>query len=888
VYNQPLNVTATFECLNANTVPSIQITQAPQTANSRLQYNNYMNQGADGISSYLITADLGVYYVSFIFPSEQDYSYSVTVAINGQALHSVRYRYALHTADIKDNMSLKPDTCKELQCLNYYRTDSLDNSLDGSLTPWDRADMNYSSWRDICRMAGCLFAAGIDGNMDDGHPNTVGMIVESGIWHRSQYLHVANLQGVHTLPVYTSTWQASLSFQVTVYVQHATVVCNHNETQPHTCSAHSQVTHAANQTCPRIDAAGRRRKVWWRPCENVSAATTNIKLGTETGILTSTTAHIEDNVYITSVQVSKPGTYWITATARPLDLDGNRSDPNALTTQTLPMQAIIGPGQLSLRNSPLLPPRASEWTFEKDPVDPTHLLFLPSNQKSSHVEWPDFKPSDDPYYQNPRAGPGSPTWLEYNLTLVANDKHGHRRYGTDQMFMKISRVKDGDPEATQEKSWASSAQLLQGASPLTICHATRWLRSTLNARAKTPGSIPAHLQDCFNAARLSLIQNISTGQSCCPDKAGSFEIRPIIKDSGVFRLEVWLCPLAQLMTASGLVDCLQPKSNSQARPASTPDYQSYAPGGSDEVELRRADNVPSLVFTVCPANADTTSGKWSDLHFMEGAYLHTCTCSSGYMGRKGKPCKACPKGRYSANPGGQDCVECQPGKHCSCSTSSKCNRRSEDPACTQCEACNAGKYQMHKGQGNCVECLKGATDCRHSEMTYPVAFEGYFISPKDPTIVHECGMGSTVMNCPGGDLANATDLKCILDDDLNLISQADPLKSAQCQQAVGAVCSEGYSGNGLDSCKQCCKTNEVRPDNTVCTENWYKQNNACNKCDKKNGAFIIAIATIIGLVFAPIILKGAEMMKHAGALQAPVMSMIKYVVERFHASVNVF
>jgi hypothetical protein len=173
-------------------------------------------------------------------------------------------------------------------------------------------------------------------------------------------------------------------------------------------------------------------------------------------------------------------------------------------------------------------------------------------------------------------------------------------------------------------------------------------------------------------------------------------------------------------------------------------------------------------------------------------------------------------------------------------------------------------------------------------MTYPVAFEGYFISPKDPTIVHECGMGSTVMNCPGGDLANATDLKCILDDDLNLISQADPLKSAQCQQAVGAVCSEGYSGNGLDSCKQCCKTNEVRPDNTVCTENWYKQNNACNKCDKKNGAFIIAIATIIGLVFAPIILKGAEMMKHAGALQAPVMSMIKYVVERFHASVNVF
>jgi hypothetical protein len=39
---------------------------------------------------------------------------------------------------------------------------------------------------------------------------------------------------------------------------------------------------------------------------------------------------------------------------------------------------------------------------------------------------------------------------------------------------------------------------------------------------------------------------------------------------------------------------------------------------------------------------------------------------------------------------------------------------------------------------------------------------------------------------------------------------------------------------------------------------------------------LIAVVTIMGLTLSPIALKFAEVMKHAGALQAPVMSLINF------------
>ena len=167
--------------------------------------------------------------------------------------------------------------------------------------------------------------------------------------------------------------------------------------------------------------------------------------------------------------------------------------------------------------------------------------------------------------------------------------------------------------------------------------------------------------------------------------------------------------------------------------------------------------------------------------------------------------------------------------------------------------------------------------------------------------------------CPGGDLAIADELKCVLNEDNELVSSIATSRSSECQKAVGAYCLDGYAGIGAGACQTCCKANAQRPDGTVCETSWYMQttDNQCHMCDSSNGAFIVACGiyhkrfqaplpviyaipiscgflqggvcgngrlpgTIIGLMFAPFVLKGAEAMKHAGALQAPVMSLINF------------
>jgi hypothetical protein len=223
---------------------------------------------------------------------------------------------------------------------------------------------------------------------------------------------------------------------------------------------------------------------------------------------------------------------------------------------------------------------------------------------------------------------------------------------------------------------------------------------------------------------------------------------------------------------------------------------------------------------------------------------------------------------------------------------------------------------MSTGQGECTNC-PDHVNCDGNGLTYPVAYEGtrmrlsfaafayrllrrpalisgwqsragFFVSPKDPTVVHKCDLGehktvhkdgSTDENsdlrgsaCPGGNMSSMRTLKCIVNDQQDLVSSADdnPENNKQCQLAIGAFCLEGYSGIGTDACQRCCKANEPRPDGTICSHSWYlvSTDNQCHECKSKNGAFIVAVVVVIGIMFAPIILKGAEAMKHAGALQA--------------------
>ena len=53
-------------------------------------------------------------------------------------------------------------------------------------------------------------------------------------------------------------------------------------------------------------------------------------------------------------------------------------------------------------------------------------------------------------------------------------------------------------------------------------------------------------------------------------------------------------------------------------------------------------------------------------------------------------------------------------------------------------------------------------------------------------------------SCPGGDISLAKELKCFLNDNLELVSDTDPGAEGnhKCLRAVGALCLEGYSGEG--------------------------------------------------------------------------------------------
>ena len=165
-----------------------------------------------------------------------------------------------------------------------------------------------------------------------------------------------------------------------------------------------------------------------------------------------------------------------------------------------------------------------------------------------------------------------------------------------------------------------------------------------------------------------------------------------------------------------------------------------------------------------------------------------------------------------------------------------------------------------------------------------LASQGQLIMDSTGKVAHlkvtaspELGADVRGNSCPGGDISLAKELKCYLDDNLELVSDTNPgpAGSHKCLQAVGALCLEGYSGEGGAACSKCCKQSEPG-----CDASWYKNtagsNTVCLKCDETNGALLVAGAMIIGLVLAPLVLKLAEAMKHAGALQGPVMSLINF------------
>ena len=75
--------------------------------------------------------------------------------------------------------------------------------------------------------------------------------------------------------------------------------------------------------------------------------------------------------------------------------------------------------------------------------------------------------------------------------------------------------------------------------------------------------------------------------------------------------------------------------------------------------------------------------------------------------------------------------------------------------------------------------------------------------------------------------------------------------------------------DGAQACSKCCKDQERKADGTLCDASYYHQSsdNTCLRCEKTSAKWLIAGTTVVAVMLAPILLKVAEAVKHAGALQ---------------------
>ena len=94
-----------------------------------------------------------------------------------------------------------------------------------------------------------------------------------------------------------------------------------------------------------------------------------------------------------------------------------------------------------------------------------------------------------------------------------------------------------------------------------------------------------------------------------------------------------------------------------------------------------------------------------------------------------------------------------------------------------------------------------------------------------------------------------------------------------CWEVVGAACATGYSGEEHNkACVDCAPATNGEP-------GYYADSaqNMCVQCAQDSG-WVLAVGVVVGsLIAAPITIKFAGMAKHAGALTAPLMSLVNFL-----------
>lgn len=985
---RPLDIWPTIKCLNGNTY--VAESAFEWTIAGRSPCNTTEGFDCSQSSSHWVHSSKSsydgedMYEFTVTFNAPEEYSYEVVLNIRGLSsnpavvknLTAVSYIYAVHpplddqcninpidAVDAQgectqdgtnchcDFVALNASQCQALQCMRYYLNEVDPNSA------WTDLGMSREVWSKRCHNAGCLFEAAMV-------PNSLTYIVEEGWWPSYNTGGTSppfprDQSATHWTPKQTTD-----VFSLTTEVDQ--IILN--------CSGILYPEQASSQTVIQVgdNCTSSETGVYWRPCNNITTEMTPIPDATPSnspeffrkanwnvvwspgqqmdhGPRPATCAtgrwsaakHNDCQGFEYPFSVQFPGTYRLQTTLH---------NPSGIELKLPPVEVIVGPGRLDIYHSTLAMPA------KPDP------LVLPNKIRGRGCSSDNDVSTacrSDPLNQNPRSGPNvggkgrkfQRSRIVYDYSLSMKDAMDNPRDGSDQMLVRIKLVGKNSP-------FLQSSALAQESLPESSyvkCFATEGIRNSLARSGLMPecGTIPVG-------------QTIEVGGVCNEDTAGEYtfrnEMEPTVSNAlyGVFQLDVWLCPSTQLSSSTDLSMCLQelnhdpgsqigpstqglckqsptPTDPSCRRAMGQPLYFSY---GSNAQHLERKP-MP-MIFTVCPPNSDTSTGRWNDppgtegSGFVQGPQLHTCTCNAGYMGHKGHSCEGCRVGKFTSQSGSPECSDCDVGKHCACTTG-YCGPDDAFPACKSCELCDIGKYQATPGQEACAECKEGF-NCQEMGMTYPVAYAGHYISATNPEETTTCadGWGASRLkssedgeatlsmssdlpsyppehiyrpskdpnspphlvvapeqmslqqwvqadeenkdrttgdfanergkSCPGGNMSLAKELRCIFDDDSQkLVSSVDEQQSDKCRLAVGSLCLEGYRGEKAAACQ-------------TCDANWYHDSatGQCYPCVNTNGKVLAAAVTILALVLAPFILKFAEGLKHAGALQAPIMSLVNF------------
>jgi hypothetical protein len=441
------------------------------------------------------------------------------------------------------------------------------------------------------------------------------------------------------------------------------------------------------------------------------------------------------------------------------------------------------------------------------------------------------------------------------------DQDGDPRYGLDEVLVQLTRLPIGSELLDQQD------QSLQPPTPMTMTLMTR--QSKLRSLVDAPdiGLIPTGSR----AGRYVVTQKFTPGH---------------VGSKGVFLMRVWVCgPTNKTCTMTPENEILQP----------------HDPKSPDD---------STLTFTVCPSNASISA----DIDGAISSALSECKCDAGYSGPDGKSCSACGPGKFKKDQGARDCSVCTAGTHCSCQVDPlRPDAQECTNPCKQCDACAVNYYQNQYGQKDCVACPKinsGAGFlCPLEGMTWPLAKPGYWISGSNPSIFHDCAARPAA--CPGSPFAaNSSRLNALrkIGSNTDLSVDADALQATcflrsqtmsddvshsgwqvlphggvqtryqseetaavvDCWDFVGSNCAQGYSGAQQNkACVDCDHAGSgYFPDSSQ---------NLCVACPADSG-WVLATGFVAGsLILAPITIRFAGMAKHAGALTAPLMSLINFL-----------